>query len=76
MSKSNTPLYLTKVERINELLEAIAQHVNLPQHKCSIDRSGRNVSWLRKAIARWDNDNMMSSTKQDVQELSELLEVA
>ncbi|QJT71079.1 hypothetical protein GR11A_00041 [Vibrio phage vB_VcorM_GR11A] len=75
MSKGTTPLYLNNVDEINGLLGSVAQHVNLPTHKCTIDRSGRNVSWLRKAVGRWDVTGLMSSTKDDVQQLKKLLEV-
>ncbi|WYW01845.1 hypothetical protein KoPa5_00213 [Pseudomonas phage vB_PpuM-KoPa-5] len=52
MAKGKTPLYLSYVDTINGLLNSIKFSAELPVHKKSIDRSGRNVEWLRKGIKR------------------------
>ncbi|WYW02561.1 hypothetical protein Lauda_00210 [Pseudomonas phage vB_PpuM-Lauda] len=52
MAKGKTPLYLSYIDTINGLLNSIKFSAELPVHKKSIDRSGRNVEWLRKGIKR------------------------
>ncbi|WYW02795.1 hypothetical protein Peetri_00207 [Pseudomonas phage vB_PpuM-Peetri] len=75
MAKGKTPLYLSYIDTINGLLESIKFSAELPVHKKSIDRSGRNVEWLRKGIKRGKLTIPGVDTGNEFWKLAQLLEV-
>ncbi|WYW00890.1 hypothetical protein Illi2_00208 [Pseudomonas phage vB_PpuM-Illi-2] len=75
MAKGKTPLYLSYIDTINGLLNSIKFSAELPVHKKSIDRSGRNVEWLRKGIKRGKLTIPGTDYGNEFWKLAQLLEV-
>lgn len=44
--------HATKLDRLNELLKQECKGMNLPTYRMDVPRSGSNLAWLKKVLAK------------------------